>query len=291
MSRIERALEKAAQLRAGEQPAPMEHEQPVTVSLSSTAVPVAKPSGSSPTVTISTANPMLTTINDPYSAVSEQYRKLKSTLVHMTKQESFRNLLMVASAVAGEGKSMTAVNLSISLAQELDLTVLLIDADLRRPSIHRYLGFEPALGLSDCLLDGVDPADAIINTSIGRLSVLPAGKEVANPLELFSSRKMQDLLSDLKNHYNDRYVIIDTPPLLPFAETRTLGHLVDGIVFVIQEGLAPRESIQEAIEALKGCPILGVLLNNSTTVSNDSQHYGSYYKRTANTAADSRVSG
>ena len=224
---------------------------------------------------------MLTTINDPYSAVSEQYRKLKSTVVRMTNQEPFRNLIMVASAVAGEGKSMTAVNLAISLAQELDLTVLLIDADLRRPSIHRYLEFEPSLGLSDCLLDGVDPGDAIIKTNIGKLSIMPAGKEVANPLELFNSRKMQDLLAELKHRYNDRYVIIDTPPLLPFAETRSLGHLVDGIVFVIQEGLAPRESIQEAIEALKGCPILGVLLNNSTTVSNESHHYGSYYKRAA----------
>jgi len=282
MSRIEKALEKAAQLRAGEQPVRMEDKQPATTRPAGTEMPAERRSGSSPIVAISTANPMLTTINDPYSAVSEQYRKLKSTVVRMTSQESFRNLIMVASAVAGEGKSLTAVNLAISLAQELDLTVLLIDADLRRPSIHRYLEFEPALGLSDCLLDGVDPGDAIINTSIGKLSILPAGKEVANPLELFSSRKMQDLLADLKNRYNDRYVIIDTPPLLPFAETRSLGHLVDGIIFVIQEGLAPRESIQEAIEALKGCPILGVLLNNSTTISNDSHHYSTYYKRAAN---------
>jgi len=281
MSRIEKALEKAAQLRATEQPASQENKESVAPRPAVTAMPVVTLRESSPTVSISSANLMLTTINDPFSAVSEQYRKLKSTVVRMTNQESFRNLIMVASAVAGEGKSMTAVNLAISLAQELDLTVLLIDADLRRPSIHRYLEFEPALGLSDCLLDGVDPGDAIINTSIGSLSIMPAGKEVSNPLELFSSRKMQDLLAELKHRYNDRYVIIDTPPLLPFAETRLLGHLVDGIVFVIQEGLAPRESIQEAIEALKGCPILGVLLNNSTTVSNDSHHYSTYYKRAA----------
>jgi len=282
MSRIEKALEKAAQLRAGEQPVHVEEKQPVRTSPAVTEMPAVKRSDSSPLVSISTANPMLTTINDPFSAVSEQYRKLKSTLVRMTSQESFRNLIMVASAVAGEGKSMTAVNLAISLAQELDLTVLLVDADLRRPSIHRYLEFEPALGLSDCLLDGVDPVDAIINTNVGRLAIMPAGKDVVNPLELFNSRKMQDLLAEIKHRYNDRYVIIDTPPLLPFAETRLLGHLVDGIVFVIQEGLAPRESIQEAIEALKGCPILGVLLNNSITVSNDSHHYSTYYKRAAN---------
>jgi len=279
MSRIEKALEKAAQMRAGEQPAIMEQKPAVTARPLSSEQQSVRHSSSSPTVPISSSNRMLTTISDPYSAVSEQYRKLKSTLVRMTNEDRFRNLIMVTSAVAGEGKSMTAANLAISMAQEFDLTVLLIDADLRRPSIHSYLGFEPNLGLSDCLQDGVDIGDAIIKTNIGKLSIIPAGKEVANPLELFTSKKMQDLMAELKHRYNDRYIIIDTPPLLPFAETRSLGHLVDGIVFVIQEGLAPKESIQEAIETLKGCPILGVLLNNSTTVSEESHHYGSYYNR------------
>lgn len=282
MSRIEKALEKAAQMRSEGRPAPIEAIKHFTPLPPDTASLAATVCDSAPIIVINTTNPMLTTINNPYSAVSEQYRKLKSTVVRMTSDESFRNLIMVTSAVAGEGKSMTSVNLAISLAQELDLTVLLIDADLRRPSVHRYLEFEPALGLSDCLLDGVDPSDAIIRTNIGKLSILPAGKEVANPLELFSSRKMQDLLGELKHRYSDRYIIIDTPPLLPFAETRLLGHLVDGIVLVIQEGLAPRESIQEAIETLKGCSILGVLLNNSNTVSNDNHHYSSYYKRATN---------
>jgi len=282
MSRIEKALEKAAQIRSGGKPATMMGNQPVATMPADTRILAGKHDDSSSNVFIKTDNPMLTTINDPYSAVSEQYRKLKSTVVRTTNQENFRNLIMITSAVAGEGKSLTAVNLAISLAQELDLTVLLIDADLRRPSIHRYLEFEPGQGLSDCLMDGADPVDAVIKTNISRLSIMPAGKEVANPLELFSSRRMQDLLSDLKHQCKDRYIIIDTPPLLPFAETRTLGHLVDGVVFVIQEGLAPRESIQEAIETLKGCPLLGVVLNNSNTVSNDNQHYSSYYKRAMN---------
>lgn len=285
MSRIEKALEKAAQFRAGEQSGSMEKIEPTSPRAAVNAMPVTTLRESSPKVLLNSTNLMLTTINDPYSAVSEQYRKLKSTLVQMTRKDSFRNMIMVTSSVAGEGKSMTSVNLAISMAQELDLTVLLIDADLRRPSIHRYLEFEPSLGLSDCLQDGIDPGAAIINTSIGSLSIMPAGKEVSNPLELFSSRKMQDLLAGLKHRYNDRYIIIDTPPLLPFAETRLLGHLVDGIVFVIQEGLAPRENVLEAIEALKGCPILGVLLNNSSTVSNDNHHYSSYYKRAVNSAA------
>ena len=280
MSRIEKALEKAAQMRSGEQPVVREQIVPIEASMPRSVPHYAHQAITSTIVPISTTNLMLTTIIEPYSSVSEQYRKLKSALVRMTNKDTFRNLIMIASAVAGEGKSMTAINLAISMAQEFDRTVLLIDADLRRPSIHRYLEFEPTLGISDCLQDGVDVGDVIIKTNIGKLSIIPAGKEVDNPLELFSSNKMHDLMEELKHRYNDRYIIIDTPPILPFAETRLLGHLVDGIVFVIQEGLAPKESIQEAIESLKGCSILGVLLNNSTTVSTETHRYSTYYSRT-----------
>src|SRR6185369_15144622 len=143
------------------------------------------------------------------------------------------------------GKSLTAANLAISMAQEYDLTVLLIDADLRRPSIHTYLGFEQSIGLSDCLQDGIDIGEAIIKTDISKLSVISAGREVAKPLELFASKKMQELMAEIKHRYNDRYVIIDTPPLLPFAETRSLAQIVDGIVFVIHEAVTPQESVLE----------------------------------------------
>ena len=279
MSRIEKALEKARQMRAAELATPAEAVRAETPAPAPRpASPVQETAAAcSRTVSIKGSNPMLATINDPHSPISEQYRKLKSTLVRMTNEDRFRNLLMVASAVSGEGKSMSAINLAISMAQEFDLTVLLIDADLRRPSIQNYLGLEASAGLSDCLLDDVDLADVIVRTDIGKLSIIPAGREVSNPLELFSSKKMQELMAEIKHRYNDRYVIIDTPPLLPFAETRTLGHLMDGIIFVIQEGLVPKASIQEAIEALKGCPILGVLLNNSTSFTQESHGYGGYY--------------
>ena len=229
------------------------------------------------TITINSDNRLLATISEPHSAVSEQYRKLKSALVRLTNEDRFRNLLMVTSAIAGEGKSLTAANLAISMAQEYDLTVLLIDADLRRPSIHTYLGFEQTIGLSDCLQDGIDIGDAIIKTNISKLSVISAGREVENPLELFASKKMQELMAEIKHRYKDRYVIIDTPPLLPFAETRSLARIVDGVVFVIQEGVTPQESVIEAKEVLKGCPILGVVLNASTALNTENFQYSSYY--------------
>lgn len=272
MSRIEKALEKAAQMRNEAPAAPVE-EKP-----RSQAAPLKK-LGLSRTISINSDNRLLPTISEPHSMVSEQYRKLKSSLVRLTNEDKFRNLLMVTSAIPGEGKSITAANLAISMAQEYDLTVLLIDADLRRPSIHTYLGFEQTIGLSDCLQDGIDIGDAIIKTDLGKLSVISAGREVEKPLELFASKKMQDLMAEIKHRYNDRYVIIDTPPLLPFAETRSLAQIVDGVIFVIHEGVTPQASVQDARDVLKGCPILGVVLNDSTSADTESSHYSRYYQR------------
>ncbi|MDU0459823.1 MAG: XrtA-associated tyrosine autokinase [Geobacteraceae bacterium] len=276
MSRIEKALEKAAQMRKIEPVAELV-VKPVRVEVSA-PVPRQEPSR---TITINADNRLLATIAEPHSAVSEQYRKLKSSLVRLTNEDRFRNLLMVTSSIAGEGKSLTAANLAISMAQEFDLTVLLIDADLRRPSIHSYLGFEQTIGLSDCLQDDLNIGDAIVKTDIDKLSVISAGREVAKPLELFASKKMQDLMAEIKHRYKDRYVIIDTPPLLPFAETRSLAHIVDGVVFVIHEGVTPQESVAEAKEILKGCPVLGVVLNDSTALDTESSHYSRYYTRQA----------
>ena len=276
MSRIERALEKASQLR-NDGPTAVVAEKPRNETPSSQR-PMQRQAAAR-TITIKTDNRLLATITDQHSAVSEQYRKLKSALVRMTYEDKFRNLLMVTSANSAEGKSLTAANLAISMAQEYDLTVLLIDADLRRPSIHNYLGFEQTIGLSDCLQDGIDIGEAIIKTDISKLSVISAGREVEKPLELFASKKMQEMMTEIKTRYNDRYVIIDTPPLLLFAETRSLAHIVDGIVFVIQEGVTTQESVIESKEILHGCPIMGVVLNNSTTFNLDNSHYSRYYTR------------
>ncbi len=187
---MNKALEKAAQMR---------NDTPTAVAakrLQSVWAPLIRLAAAR-TITINADNRLLATISAPHSAVSEQYRKLKSSLLRLTNEERFRNLLMVTSAITGEGKSLTAANLAITMAQEYDLTVLLIDADLRRPSIHTYLGFEQTIGLSDCLQDGIDIGDAIIKTNISKLSVISAGREVEKPLELFASKKMQE--SDVRD--------------------------------------------------------------------------------------------
>lgn len=253
MSRIEEALEKAAKLR-------------VDVTLASTASHSAPKVHQPPPLTenrLELTNQLLVTAIDPHTQAAEEYRKLKSVIVQLTKSESFMNMLMVTSSIGSEGKSVTAANLALSLAQEFDHTVLLVDADIRKPTLHTYLGTENTVGLTDCLLDGVNVRDALIHTGIGKLSFLSAGRAVPNPAEVFTSQRIRDFFLEMKNRYKDRYIIIDTPPVLPFAETRSLSTIVDGIVLVAKEGLVTLHNIEETMACLKGTTMLGIVYNEA----------------------------
>lgn len=274
MSRIERAMERAAQLRQGSvTPAASQEYEPERCPLH-TPPPVA-----AVTEIIVPNSPFLINLNDPYLPIGEEFRKLKTALVALTTADEFNNTVLVTSAIQHEGKSITALNLAISLAQEYDHTVLLIDADFRRPSIHSYLGIEQRQGFSDCLLGDAEIGDVIIPTGIGRLSVITAGRAVPNPVELFASQKTEALIEEIKNRYHDRFIIFDSPPVLLFAESRTLAHLVDGVLFVVKEQLASQKNIKEAIEALKGCKLLGMVYNDTVIDSYD-QKYSSYQRYT-----------
>lgn len=271
MSRIEAAMEEAARLRQGARP-------PSTVNGSE---PIRKQEPRAPEVPVppqrlSPSNHFLVNLNVPYSPAAEEYRKLKSALVKMTKGERFRNAIMVTSSVPSEGKSLTALNLAISLAQELDNTVLLVDADLRRPSLHRYLEIGEGAGLSDVMLGEAELAQTIVATGIGKLSVMRAGRQVPNPAELFSSKRMKELVEEMKHRYPDRYLIFDTPPVLPFAETPLLAHLVDGVLFVVMERLAPQPNVHEALELLKGSGLLG-LVYNAADLNGNNERYSYYH--------------
>jgi exopolysaccharide/PEP-CTERM locus tyrosine autokinase len=265
MSRIESALEKAMLLRTGNTDS-MPADLPLPPSLHHYVPPMDK---------VAVTNPLLVTANDPHTAVAEEYRKLKSILVQLTSKDNFQNSIMVTSCLANEGKSITALNLAITLAQEHDHTVLLVDADLRKPALQNYLGIDSGPGLSDCLTDGVDVEKVLIRTGIGKLTLLPAGAKVKNPVELFSSRKVKDLFMEMKRRYPDRYVIIDTPPVLPFTESRTLGSITDGVVFVVKEGTASRDEISEALNYLKGSTLLGIVYNQASIDNRQSRYY--YY--------------
>lgn len=274
MSRIEVAMEKAARLRQErEREQPAEAPAPVTASqpqkeqwTSGASLRYGK---------LAPTDPFLVNLHDPHSPTAEEYRKLKSALVKMTTGEVFRNCIMVTSSLPCEGKSLTALNLALTLAQELDHTVLLVDADLRRPSLHSYLNLEQGVGFSDVLTGKAQLGETIIATGIGKLSVIRAGGRVENPTELFSSQHNKTVITELKSRYPDRYIIFDTPPVLPFAEARSLAHLVDGVLFVVMERLASQANIAEAVESLKGCPVLGTVYN-AATVDNKDGRYSAY---------------
>ncbi|MDD2850414.1 MAG: XrtA-associated tyrosine autokinase [Desulfuromonadaceae bacterium] len=278
MSRIEKAMEKAAQLRHVVGTAPVETPPSQIINKTEHIPPTPE---HEPGIVVP-SNPLLVNLNDPFSPIAEEYRKLKAELVKLTKGEGFfRNTLMVTSSVPNEGKSLTALNLAISLAQEYDHTVLLIDADFRRPSIHNYLGITMNKGFSDVLLGEAQINEVIIPTGIGRLSIITAGHDVPNPVELFASQKTARHIGEMKNRYNDRFIIFDTPPVLPFAESRTLAHLVDGVLFVVKEQLASLKNVKEALDALKGCGLLGTIYND-TYIDRHDEKYSSY-KRYART--------
>lgn len=271
MGRIEEAIAKATRIRA----------QGGKRILSDSCVehPNTRPLMQEAAQSRSVDCPFVFTANGRKTAISEEYKKLKSSVLKLTRGDQFRNVIMVTSALPGEGKSITSINLAITLSQEYDVRAILVDMDFRKPSINSYLKMNPKKGLSDCLIDGSDLGEAIVNTGISRLTFMPAGRTVENPVEMFSSRRMGDIIEELRARYHDRYVIIDSPPVLPIAETRILGHLVDAVILVVSEDLASRKQIEETMSHLKGIRILGVVYNMASLVGLNGSYrrYGHYY--------------
>ena len=263
MSRIEEALAKANEMRECRED---ENEKKTTTFEKVLPVEI--------------TNQFIVTITQPDSPVSEEYRRLKSMVLRETKA-NFLNTIMMTSSVASEGKSLTSINLAVTLAQEIDHSIILVDADMRKPMIHEYLGINNKYGLSDYLTRNIDISEVLVRTGIGNLVVIPAGNIVENPVELLSSDKMKNLIKELKQRYADRYVIIDTPPVLSCAEGLTIGSYVDGIVFVVEEGHAQKKSIDDALNMIKGFNILGVVFNGVSAVNLDGHysHYNYKYKK------------
>ena len=197
----------------------------------------------------------------PSSMVTEQFRRLR-TLIIKPGVVNTPKIIMVASAVSGEGKSLVAVNLASIIAAELHSHALLVDCDLRNPSLTRWFGLQEKKGLSDYLIGEAEVQDLLIKTSIDKLSILSGGSIQENPVELVGSNKMKTLIQDLKSRYEDRYIIIDSSPILATTEPSVLNEIVDGIILVIKSGDTPRETIQQAVRLLNKNKILGVVLNN-----------------------------
>lgn len=268
MSRIERAIEEAARVRS-QQPAAQAPSLP-TVGRPPLA---GKAAALLQAVPLAIDNLLLVAAQPGNDDIREEYQKLKSLVVRLTRGESFANTLLVTSTCGEEGKSLTVLNLALTLAQEYDHTVLLVDADLRRPSLHRYLGLQPQLGLIQCLQGQASLPQALIKTGLGKLVLLPAGGTVENPAEMLGSRRMLELIAELKHRYPDRYILFDTPPALPFADAQVLATGVEGVLFVVREGMAKLADIRETLGSLERSKLLGVVYNDAQFPKKK----GSYY--------------
>jgi len=218
---------------------------------------------------------------DEKSRIAEEFRIIKRPLIQNAFNRSEgharnSNLIMVTSALAGEGKTFCSVNLAMSIAMEMDHTVLLIDADVARPSMPHYLGIKSEKGLMDVLLnDNVDLTDVIMRTNIEKLSILLAGRKSQRSTELLASQSMSNLLTDISRRYHDRIIIFDSPPLLLTTESRVLATQMGQVVVVVESEVTPQKQVMEALQQIESCSDIKLIYNKSKSATSSS-YYGYY---------------
>ncbi|MBW1922166.1 MAG: polysaccharide biosynthesis tyrosine autokinase [Deltaproteobacteria bacterium] len=217
----------------------------------------------------------LVVVTAPDSMDAENFKVLRGQILFPQKGEPPR-CIMVTSAFPGEGKTYVAANLAVSIALGINEHVLMVDCDLRRPSLHKMLGYKRAEGLREYLRGERDLPELLVKTKIDKLSLLMAGKPAHNPSELLASSAMREFIREVKNRYDDRYIILDATPSQVTAEANVLAHNVDGVVFVVMNQKAPRETVRRSIENLGKNKIIGIVFNG---YSKSYKAYDKYYKR------------
>jgi len=207
-------------------------------------------------------DPRIVTFYDSKSSVAEQYRILRTNLQSINSKNPLK-AITITSSIHGEGKTITAINLAISMANDLSKkNILLVDADLRRARISRYLGINAELGLADLIANGSNIDEALLNIGIDNLTILPAGKTPQNPAELLGSLKMRNLIGLLKSKYD--YVIFDTPPVVPVTDAGLVGAQTDGVIMVIMAERTQKGVVEHGESLLKQAQakLLGYILTN-----------------------------
>mgnify|MGYP002622781200 FL=1 len=224
----------------------------------------------------------IVTPNSPRSTTADQFRVIKRPLIGNAMGRGAApvkhgNLIMVTSALPGEGKTFTSINLAMSIAAELDNTVMLVDADVARPSILRTLGLPPGPGLLDVLEHQVDMSSVLLRTNIEKLTVLPSGDPHPRATELLASDAMRDLLDDMATRYADRIIISASPPLLLTTEARVLATHMGQIVVVVQADRTLQNDVQHALATIESCPLKMMVLNKAQTETVGRYGYGYGY--------------
>jgi len=218
----------------------------------------------------------------PQSQIADEFRVLKRPILQNAYANSTArirngNLVLVTSALPGEGKTFTAVNLAISMAMEYDNTVLLVDGDVAHPSLPDVLGTPASPGLLDLLTrDDLEIGDALLQTNIEKLTVLPAGSRHRRATELLASEKMAILLREMATRYPDRVIIFDSPPLLATTEARVISTHMGQIVFVVAADSTAQHTVRQALATIESCEVVLMMLNKAAKTD-----VGSYYRYSA----------
>ena len=209
----------------------------------------------------------------PQSLAAEQYRSLRTRI---KRAENGRNVrtIVVTSPNKGDGKSLTAANLAVTMAQEFQQRVLLVDADLRRPAIHKLFGFEEGPGLSDVLMGAAELNQVFIEVPDYHFTILPAGSLPSHPAELLGSAAMRRVLDTLRTRF-DR-VLIDMPPVAPLADLHIVAPMADGLLMIVRAGVTPKPAIERALAGLDVSKVLGLILNDSGGAGQDALAYEGY---------------
>lgn len=221
----------------------------------------------------------IVTPHGDYTRSAEEFRMIKRPLLDnaFNKDVPNGNLIMVTSSLPGEGKTFCTINLAMSIAMEMNRTLLLVDADVSKPSVLRQLGITGDKGLLDLLQDkSLKLADVLIKTNIENFTILPSGRPHKKATELLASAAMGELLQDMAQRYSDRIILFDSPPLLVTTESSVLASHMGQIVMVVEAEKTPQPAVREALSLIEACDIVGIVLNKTTTIPG-AEYYGYGY--------------
>jgi len=220
--------------------------------------------------------PVLVPSEHPFAA--EEFRKLKTQVFHWSPNPP--HVILVTSATPNEGKTTVSVNLAMAISLEIHKEAILIDADLRKPSVH-FEKFRHSKGLSNYLADQSSLSDILVDFEVDKLRIIPAGPSSKKSAELIGSKRMEELLKTLRTFGEDTYIIIDSSPLLSTSEPVLLSKWVDGVILVVMADRTPKESTKRAIRSIDKQKIIGVVLNQKEVKASSyySNYYHDYYHR------------
>lgn len=224
------------------------------------------------------------TPNQPTTRQSEEYQQIKRRLlgnIAAAAKSDLRaaNLILITSSVPNEGKTFTSVNLAISIAMEVDHTVLLIDTDIMKRDLSRVLGVSDRKGLFDLLSNSdLRLEDLLVRTSMRNLVLLPVGTQREGSTELLASMRMRELAKEIATRYHDRVVLFDSPPVLATTTAAAMAPLVGQLVLVAEAGSTKQETVKETLQRLDRATITGVILNKAKQASAATYEYYGYYR-------------